>query len=129
MNEITSESNLELDPNVMVTQDTAQETEAIDSKYGVSLFTDKDEEYAIYDYGSVVNNMYATDNNYSIDIDTNKVNSFFTEPVIYNVETSGVDIHYQSVVAVILVIQIAVVVYFVYRIIKVKGSKRERHNN
>lgn len=129
MDEVGSESNLELDPSVMTAQDTDQAIESIDSKYGVSLFTTKDDEYTIYDYDKVINNMYATDDNYNINIDTNKVNSFFTKPVVYSSETSGIDIQYQSIVITILVIQILVVLYFVYRIIKVKGSKRERYNN
>lgn len=129
MNEQTSETNLELDPSVMVTEDASQETEAIDSKYGVSLFEDEKEEYTIYDYDKVNDQLYVNDSNYNIDVDTNKINSYFTEPVVYNVETKGIDIDYHTLVSTILVIQVLIVIYFIYRIIKVKGSKREKYNN
>lgn len=129
MNEQTSETNLELDPSVMVTESGAQETEAIDSKYGVSLFEDEKEEYTIYDYDKVNDELYANDSNYNIDVDTNKISSYFTEPVVYNVETKGIDIDYHTLVSTILVIQVLIVIYFIYRIIKVKGSKREKYNN
>lgn len=123
-----NQSKLELDPSVMINQSDNQETESIDSKYDVSLFTSAENKYTLYDYDQVQNNMYSTDSNYTIDVDTDKLSNFYTEPAVYPVSTSTTVIEYTNILLVIVLLQILVIGYFGFRIYKVKGVKNEKYN-
>lgn len=128
MDTTNSESYLEIDPSVMINESTEQQTESIDSKYGIELFTDKNQTYTLYDYDQVSNNLYANDESYSIDVNTDLIANYFTDPVVYTTETNRLDIDYQTIVSVILAVQIIVVVYFSYKIIKSRGRRNEQYN-
>lgn len=116
-------TQLELNPDVIQSKDTKQETTSIDKKYGVSLFQDKDSTYSLYDYDSVNNNIYENDTDYQLNIDTNQFANLYTTPAVYSVDTSIIDVDYTNLLYTILLIQIVVVVYFVYRIMKVRGTR------
>lgn len=128
MDTTSSESYLEIDPSVMINQNEKQQTESIDNKYGVELFTDKNQTYTLYDYDQVTDSLYANDESYSIDVNTDLIANYFTDPVVYSTETNSLDIDYQTIVSVILVTQIIVVVYFSYKIIKSRRSRNEQYN-
>lgn len=123
-----NQSKLELDPSVMLNQTAEQDTESIDSKYNVSLFTSKEDKYTLYDYDQVQTNMYSTDSNYTIDVDTDKLADFYTEPAVYPVATSTTVMEYTNILLVIVILQICVIGYFGFRIYKVKGAKNEKYN-
>lgn len=123
-----NQSKLELDPSVMLNQTAEQDTESIDSKYNVNLFASKEDKYTLYDYDQVQTKMYSTDSNYTIDVDTDKLADFYTEPAVYPVATPTTVMEYTNILLVIVILQICVIGYFGFRIYKVKGAKNEKYN-
>lgn len=118
-----SEIKLELDPDVMVNKEQEQSTTAIDQKYGVSLFQDKEADYTLYQYDQVNNEIYHDDTDYQLEIDSNQFSNLFTDPEVYSVETSVITTDVTNLLYGILLIQILVVGYFIVKIVKIKGSR------
>lgn len=118
-----SEVGLELDPDVMVNKEQEQSTTAIDQKYGVSLFQDRDASYQLYQYDQIDGEIYNDDTNYQLEIDSNQFSNLFTSPEVYSVETSVITADFTNILYGILIIQLLVVGYFIVKIVKVKGSR------
>lgn len=123
-----NEEQLKLDPSVMVNKDETQNVESIDQKYGVELFTEKDADYNLYAYDTVNQQLYTGNDQYTIDLDTDQLASYFTEPVVYPVDVSTSVIDYTNLLIGIMFIQLLVVIYFVVKIIKVKGKNEKSYN-
>lgn len=123
-----SETNLELDPDVMVNKEVKQDTTSIDKKYGVSLFQDKDSNYNLYQYDSAHGDIYNDDTSYKLDIDSNQFAQLYTAPEVYPVDTSVLSVDYTKLIYVVLILQIFVFGYFVRKIIKVRGRYEQSNN-
>lgn len=126
LNEQNSTESLGLDTDMLTNDEEKQATEAIDNKYGVSLFTNSEDKYTLYDYNTITSELYGNEKNYTIEVDTRQLDNYFTEPVVYNVTGSSSTINYQSLVVIILAIQLCIVFYFGYKIISAKRFKKRR---
>lgn len=124
----SNQQPLALDPSVMTSKNEVQEIESIDQKYGVELFTSPSQQYNLYPYEVISNNIYSTDKIYSIDLDPNQFTKIYTTPVIYPVDTQAETIDITSLLVSILVMQLIVVVYFGYKIISIKGKNEKNYS-
>lgn len=120
--EKNSEAKLDIDPKVIVNKDSKQETTALDKKYGISLFNEQDNEYRLYHYDSITDKIYENKYDYQLDIAADQFASLYTSPETYSIETNTVIGDYTSLIYLGLIIELAIVGYFTYKIVKVRSK-------
>lgn len=119
-----NKGQLQIDPSVINSKNTKQNTESIDSKYGVSLFRDEKQEYSIYTYPNTRKYIYSDRKEHVIDINTDKLTPLYTIPEVYPVSTGEFNSEYTNLLIVTIIIQAIVVSYFIVRIITVRSKQK-----
>lgn len=118
-----SETKLILDPEVIESKESKQETTTIDAKYGISLFQKREKVNQLYSYENVQEQIYESSQDYKLNIATNRFANIYTVPEVYAVDTEISVGTYTNLMYIILILQIFTAVYFAIKIIKVRRKR------
>lgn len=114
---------LDVDSSLIMSTDEEQKSETIDSKYGVNLFYDTKGNHSLYDYSKIENLLYSDNESYSLKLSEDTFSKLYTTHESYQVTLDDNLFDYSYVLNFILLAQIFVLLYFVYRLVVISRRK------